>query len=116
MKPEGRRPFKQHRGKHHIKGAPDGGWWCDVICPNKARARREALVEIEQQLAEEEVERLSKLKPCRCGSHDLVVFSPSPHINEDYWVVCNACNVESAYYNTEEEAINDWNNNVDQSI
>ena len=50
MKPEGRKPFKQHTGKHHIKGKPDGGWWCDEICPNKVKARREAMQEMFEEL------------------------------------------------------------------
>jgi hypothetical protein len=50
MKPEGRKPFKQHTAKHHIKGEPNGGWWNNVIEPNKTKAKREAMKEIEEEL------------------------------------------------------------------
>jgi hypothetical protein len=112
MKPEGRKPFKQHTSKHHIKGGKDQGWWCDVIEPNKAKARREAAKEMEQQLHEEEMERNKKLKPCKCGCTSLAVFSPAAHINYDYWVACDDCDMESDPFSTEEEAINNWNRKV----
>jgi len=103
MKPEGRKPFKQHTTKHHIKGRPDGGWWCDMIDPNKTKARREALKEMEDELNE------MKPKPCKCGCKELAVFRPAAHINDSWWVMCDDCDHESEHFETEQEAIDDWN-------
>lgn len=54
MKPEGRKHYSDHGGKHHIKGAPDGGWWIDVIETSKSRANRIALKEMEIELRDED--------------------------------------------------------------
>lgn len=62
-----------------------------------------------KSLEEKERERQAKLKPCKCGSTDLAVFSPAAHINYDYWVSCDHCDNESNPFSTEDEAINDWN-------
>ena len=51
-----------------------------------------------------------RLEPCSCGCTELALFSPAVHINDDYWVACDDCENESNPYQTEQEAIDDWNN------
>ena len=58
MKPEGRKPYKQHTAKHHVRKYEGKGWWEDEICPNSVKAKREAEKEMEeefQRLLEEEL-------------------------------------------------------------
>ena len=61
MRPEGKKAFKQHTAKHHIKGEPDGGWWVEQIQPNKKKAKREAIREMEEELIEEQLKFQQRL-------------------------------------------------------
>ena len=60
MKPEGRKPYKQHTAKHHVTKKDGRGWWEGEIEPNKARARREAEKEIEQIMQDTLEEELNR--------------------------------------------------------
>lgn len=54
----------------------------------------------------------NKLKPCDCSNttpelhHDFYPFE-NPH--PMHWVMCRKCGAESKVYETEQEAIDDWN-------
>ena len=60
---------------------------------------------------------MSKLKPCRCGCVDgLIVWQIISQTCCNYYVDCGHCGETTSTYKTELEAIEAWNERVDNAV
>ena len=58
---------------------------------------------------------MKKLKPCpKCGNHILSFIIGI--VTPKFAVLCEECGEESNWYNTKNEAVEDWNRRVDNAI
>jgi Lar family restriction alleviation protein len=63
-----------------------------------------------KNLGDQWIEVIDGLLPCPfCGEYPKLMYDP--HM-KNYWFFCEGCEIETMYYDTEQEAVDAWNRRV----